>query len=155
MFTGITTEICQQAWEIITPSLAAASKDGVTNNHAGTVIVLDPQTEEVIFSAVIDSEHEKALMYSEIAKAKAEVSRRTGMPSSLVQTQDPDLYVEGDTNWGGSTVDEGGLVVAFSGVQAVFDEMIAEWMASAIRAICRDQMTEVMVADGSFLLNQS
>lgn len=62
------------------------------------------------------------------------MSHRIKLPSSMIQTQYPHPYVLGNTKWGGDTVDEGGLVVAFSGVQAMHDKMISEWMVSANRA---------------------
>ncbi|MCL2869445.1 hypothetical protein FWF48_01380 [Candidatus Saccharibacteria bacterium] len=95
----------------------------------------------VCFTAEIDPKAKDAAKYRELALAKAFVSLKTGMASSLVQTQYPYLYDAGDTKWGGSTIMPGGIIIGFSGVQAVFDEMIAEWMASAIRAIYRDIMT--------------
>lgn len=159
MFTGIDEDICAYAWELLQPSIKNLAEFGVTNKHAGVVIVLDPDEPysdsigiPILFGdSVSDQDYEK---YNEIACAKALVSWRTGLPSSLVQTEFPYLYREGDTKWGGSTVDAGGLVVAFSGVQAVYDELISEWMASTIRALCRNEMTRpggVMEHDSSFL----
>ena len=43
------------------------------------------------------------------------------------------------TQWGGSIVRDG-LICAFSGVQPIFDEMIAGWMADAVIACCRHAM---------------
>ena len=81
------------------------------------------------------------------------MSRHTGLPSRQVQQESPHLYRHGDTKWGGSVV-RNGLIVAFSGVQAVFDEMIAGWMADAIIALCRNDMTKpdgIMASDSSFV----
>lgn len=155
-FTGITQATCAKAWNsMVFPSLAPLAGLGIINKYAGCIVVLDPNSSEfaVLFSATINSAEDDQ-RYMHIAMAKAEVSRRTGLSSSLVQTQYPHLYTEGDTKWGGSTVDGVGLVVAFSGVQAVYDEMISEWMASAIRALCRNEMTKkggVMDSEDSFL----
>lgn len=159
MFTGINKDICANAWAALQPSIEHMSTLGITNRHAGVVIVLDPNesydTEMFDYLPIVftgqasDQDYDK---YREIAWSKASLSWRTGLPSSLVQTQYPYLYQEEDTKWGGSTVDKGGLIVAFSGVQAVYDEMISEWMASAIRALCRNEMPAVMAHDSSFLL---
>ena len=153
MFTGIDREICQRAWSIVLPSVWAARDDGVTNKHAGTIIVLDPSTGEVLFQARVTMDHPEAEKYDEIALAKADLSWRNKRPSREIQQAAPHLYVAGDTKWGGSVVRDG-LVVAFSGVQAVFDEMIAGWVADAIIAICRDAMTKadgVMASDSSYI----
>lgn len=155
-FTGITQATCEMAWRtMVFPSLAPLADLGIINKYAGCIVVLDPNSSEfaVLFSATINGENDDYI-FDKIAHAKARISHRTGLSSSLVQTQYPHLYTEGDTKWGGSTVDGVGLVVAFSGVQAVYDEMISEWMASAIRALCRNEMTKkggVMDSEDSFL----
>ncbi len=150
MFKGLSHEICQQAWELVLPAIRNAAETGVTNKLAGTIVVLYPGTDVPVFTAQIDPDQDQK--YVEIASKKALLSARTGMPSSVIQQQCPHLYEIGDTKWGGSTVMPGGIVVAFSGVQAVFDEMIAEWVASAIRAICRYEMTK---PDGVMLANSA
>jgi hypothetical protein len=138
MFTGISTEICAQAWEIILPSIEKAAAMGVTDRLAGTVIVLDPtlETHEILFTGHVGEPNPNPTGW---ATAKAAVTLRTGLDSSRVRQDFPHLYKEGDIKWPGAIVRDG-LVVAFSGVQGEFDEMIAEWMVSAIRAICRDAM---------------
>ncbi|MCA9349192.1 hypothetical protein KC878_03575 [Candidatus Saccharibacteria bacterium] len=157
MFTGISEGVCGFAWHtMVLPAIQPLADIGVINKHAGCIVVVDPNAPEfqVIFTATINGAEEDQ-KYMHIAMAKAAVSHRTGLSSSLVQTQYPYRYREGDTKWGGSTVDRGGLVVAFSGVQAVYDEMISEWMASAIRALCRNEMMRsggVMENDNSFLI---
>jgi len=142
MFTGLTEDICQQAWELILPTINYAIRNEITNNYAGTIVVVRSETADEeefnFFRSLPDSDPK----YKTIAISKAYVSISTGLPSSVVQQQCPYLYEAGDTKWGGSTVMPGGVVVAFSGVQTVFDEMIAEMMASAIRGLCRWEMTK-------------
>lgn len=153
MFTGLNEQICATAWETILPAIEAAANNGTTNKLAGCIVVLDLRQDYRLFTRTIGTPDDNA-KYSAIANAKAQLSRKTGLPSSRVQQEFPYLFEVGDTKWGGSTVAPGGLVVAFSGVQAVFDEMIAEWMASAIRAICRNEMNKpdgVMSGDFSFI----
>ena len=157
MFTGISEDVCGFAWhKMVLPAIAPMAELGIINRYAGCIIVVDPYFPGFtpLFTATINGENDDYI-YMRIAEAKARVSHRTRLSSSLVQTQYPYLYKEGDTKWGGSTVDAGGLVVAFSGVQAVYDEMIAEWMASAIRALCRNEMVRdggVMQDAGPFLI---
>lgn len=98
MFTGLTREICETAWEICLPSLAQAAKLGVSNKLAGTIVVLDPWTGECLFSGVVDLDHPDKLKYDEIALAKARVSWETGLTSRQVQQDAPHLYRPGMTN---------------------------------------------------------
>ncbi|NTW62397.1 hypothetical protein HGB25_03250, partial [Candidatus Saccharibacteria bacterium] len=84
------------------------------------------------------------------ARAKAEVTWATRRPSREVQQTAPHLYEAEDTKWGGSVIRED-LIVAFSGVQAIFDEMIAGWLADAIIALAREQMELIMAHDGSYV----
>lgn len=141
MFTGLSKEVCQQAWDMIYPSIAHAANHCITNKHAGTMVVARQARADntFFFHVSVKGSDEK---YLSIATQKAELSLRTGLPSSVVQHQYPYLYQEGDTKWGGSTVLPGGVVVAFSGVQAVYDEMFAEMMASAIKGLCRYEMVK-------------
>lgn len=162
MFVGISKEICEQADKILAPAIARAVKRGVTNKLAGCIVVLDPRMPyigqaadnlPVIFKSTINDELADA-KYVQIAYHKAWLTFKYRLPSAIIQQQYPYLYAEGNTKWGGSTIDDGGLIVAFSGVQAVFDEMIAEWYASSIRALCRWEMTKpdgVMSSDSSFI----
>lgn len=154
-FAGVTTEICEIAWELTLPSLTKSSDIGVTNKPkpTGTVVVLDPRTGAVLFQARANEDHPDAEKYDEIALAKATVTVETGLPSRKVQQDAPHLYEAGQTKWGGSAIQDG-LIVAFSGVQAVFDEAISKNMIAWIIAICQDEMTRsggVMDSESSFL----
>lgn len=159
MYHGISDEICGRAWVIVDSGLLRAASSGAhplfnVNKYAGTIVVLHPIEGGVLFTETIETngKYEDA-KYSRIAHAKAALTRRTGMSSREIQQRAPHLLQDGDVKWGGSVIRDG-LVVAFSGVQAVYDEMIADWMASAIIAICRNEMTRdggVMDADYSFI----
>ncbi len=153
MFTGLTSATCAEAWRITRASINQAFSEGTINKFAGTIIVLDPHNGEVLFEAHANRDHLKHELYAKIALAKARVSWKTGLPSRVVQQEAPHLYQEGMTKWGGAVI-EHKLVVAFSGVQAVFDEAISWTMLSWIFAICRDEMTKddgVMAAKSSFI----
>ncbi len=154
MYRGISEEICDLAWCMVRQGVNAARNDGVTNKLAGTIVVLHPRDGSVLFTETIETNGTRDDdKYKRIAHAKAQLSKRTKMSSREVQQRAPHLLQDGDVKWGGSVIRDG-LIVAFSGVQAVFDEMIAEWMASAIIAICRNEMTRqggVMDADYSFI----
>lgn len=140
MYQGITPAICDRAWNITFGSISGAALTGTIDKVAGTIVVLDPLNGEVLYTSQIDPSHEKAEKYDQIAKAKAEVSLLTGLSSRRVQQDAPHLYQPGMTKWGGSVV-ENNLVVAFSGVEAVFDEAIAGTMLRWIVALCQHEMT--------------
>ncbi len=153
MYAGLTEEICTAAWDIVLTTVEYAYERGITNKLAGTIVVLDPYTGTVLFKCRVDQNHPDAEKYDEIALAKAQVSWETGLPSRQVQQEAPHLYRPGMTKWGGSVI-ENKLVVAFSGVQAVFDEAIAASMLAWIIALCRHEMTKeggVMASDSSFI----
>jgi len=138
MFTGISKEICAQAWDILLPAIEKAAALEVTDGLRGTILVIDPAspTHEVLFTGHVGEPEDPFL---ENATGKAKVTLRVGLDSSRVRQDFPHLYVKGDIKYPGAILRDG-LVVAFSGVQSEFDEMISEWMVSAIRAICRDAM---------------
>ncbi len=138
MFTGINATICAQAWDIIVPAIEKAAQVEVTNGLRGTIMVIDPNssTHDVLFVAHVGDEDPEFLQN---VKGKVAVTLRTGLDSARVRQDFPHLYKEGDIKYPGAIIRDG-LVVAFSGVQGEFDEMICEWMVSAIRAISRDLM---------------
>lgn len=140
MFTGISKEICEMAWQIVLPSITRAAGIGVSNKLAGTVVVLDPWSGELLFTAQVNPEHPDAEKYDEIAAAKAAISWEAKLPSRKVQQDAPNLYRIGMTKWGGAVI-ENNQVVSFSGVQAVFDEAIAWSMLKWIVAMCQHEMT--------------
>lgn len=138
MFTGITEEICSEAWAVIVPAIQKAAELEVTNGLRGTLIVLDPQspTDEILFTGHVGDEDPEFLQN---VKGKVAVTLRTGYDSEKIRMDLPHLYQEGDIKYPGA-IKRDGLVIAFSGVQGEFDVMICEWMASTIRAICRIEM---------------
>lgn len=159
-YAGLTTAICQKAWAIVSVAVDAAHEDDVTNKFDGTIVVCYPRSSSdtnarfgLIFEDSVDPSSPNKEKYTEIAIAKAKVSWETGLSSRKVQQDAPFLYREGMTKWGGSVI-ENGLIVAFSGVQAVFDEAIAGTMLRWIVALCQDEMTKsdgVMASDSSFI----
>lgn len=136
------------AVDIIRPAIGITHGKDITTKLAGAFVVLDPRTGEVLFEADIDPNHEKAQQYRVVARGKADMSWVTGLPSREVQQSDPFIYEVGDIKWGGAVVRGLGqrkLVVAFSGVQAAFDEMFAGWLADTLVALCRYEMETVVM----------
>jgi hypothetical protein len=136
MFTGITREICEQAWGLIEPALNHGADLGIVNGYKGSLVVLDPIAGDgsIFFTAHPGGEvHQETLGF---ATAKAAVAFRTGRDTSTLRTHYPHLYTAGDIVYPGGVVRDG-MVVAYSGVQGEIDEMVAEWFVSAVRALAR------------------
>lgn len=158
MYTGLSPKICHRAWVITEQSVLQAADMGVTNKTAGTIVVVYPRVDPnddftMVYNADIDAMHENSLKYTKIAVAKARISWQTGLSSRQVQQDAPFLYREDMAKWGGSVI-ENGLIVAFSGVQAIFDEAIAGTMLRWIVALCQNEMVKeggVMEMDTNFI----
>ncbi len=153
MYSGLNRDICKSAWDICRPALVASAQRSITNKLAGTIVVLSPITGELLFSESVNTTHPDKKKYDEIALAKAQVSWATGLTSRQVQQYAPHLYQPGMTKWGGAVI-ENKLVVAFNGVQAVFDEAIAWMVLNWVLAICQNEMTKpggVMASGSSFI----
>lgn len=155
-FTGLTADICNQAVCLAGPSIDKLLAER-GNRQAGDLIIIDPTIPyEPKYKAPTDANFDELVLWSyqwgnpsewefpftEIAKSKAYISWKTGQPAHRVQMDYPYLYQKGWTKFGGSYVDAGGLVVAFSGVQWFFDRAISEIVAAFIRALCMQQMHE-------------
>lgn len=152
MFTGISSTICAQAWEIIVPAIEKAAEVEITNGLRGTIMVIDPNSadNDVLFVGHVGDEDP---VFLENVKGKVAVTLRTGLDSMRVRQDFPHLYQAGDIKYPGA-INRDGLVVAFSGVQGELDEMICEWMVAAIRGISRDLMLRpggAADAEGAYL----
>jgi hypothetical protein len=149
MFAGVTTEICAQAWELVLPGIEKGHAAGLLNGLRGGLAVLDPATPggKPLFTAGIGEEGPK---FIEFATAKARLAAREQIDTSRLRQDFPHRYRPGDIKWPGGVVRDG-LAFGFSGVQGDYDEMICDWMAAAIRAICRIQFAEADKEGGPFL----
>lgn len=149
MFAGLNQEICARAWAVIEPAVLKAAEMAVTDGARGTLIVLHPAIKDgtIMFTAHVGDPNSE---YLANAKGKVAVTLRTGMDSSRVRQDFPYLYRAGDIKYPGAIIREG-LIVAFSGVQGEFDEMICEWMVAALRGICRNGFAEADKAPGAYL----
>ena len=60
MFTGITREICEQAWQIVEPAIAKAAELGVIAGYQGNIVVLDPVADDgsILFTTAGKNEPE-------------------------------------------------------------------------------------------------
>lgn len=159
MFVGLTEELCRKALEIVRPTIETAMENGTVKRKQGYLVVLDPTKpwepkymgvgstaddpfyrDVVLFEEYWDDQRGFDAPFGVVALQKAFASWKTGVSAQDIQQHAPYLYQYGWTKWGGSAVGEGGLVVAFSGVQFYYDQMISEMMLAAIKAVCLDEM---------------
>jgi hypothetical protein len=166
----LTTEICDVAHQAIRSTIEWVMDYRDGDSKAGFLVVLDPTVPSsrsgspgslrlgwhpglekvmqrpfvdkvVLFSESFGDREEWAYPFEEIALAKAYASWMTGLPSYRIQQDAPYLYQEAMAKYGGSAVDiTGQLVVAFSGFEDYFDQMISEAMLAAIKATCLHDM---------------
>ena len=141
----LTKELAQEAVEVVMPAIMNMMAQGKVNRRDLAIVILDPG---VLFVAG-QSRFDRAILYKhsignpsgwgdhydDIAAGKAAVTWMTGLPSHMVQQLAPHLYSEGDVRHGGSA-NLMGIIVACSGVESFFDQMFAEMIASACRALC-------------------
>lgn len=146
----LTMEVAQKATEMAISSFDRLFIDGAleAKRRAMAVVVLDPTqpfgdgakfSEAVLYEGRV-GEIGWERNYAKIAKLKAWLSWRTGLPAHLVREQSPYLYLFDDVKYGGSVVFEGGLIVGASGVEWYFDRMVAYWTAAACQALCMQKM---------------
>lgn len=150
--------MAETAVRIVKPSILNAMEIGLLKRRDLHIVVLDPVVDyvdgsllpaiyEFSFGNPIKWEHR----FDTIARAKALVTWRTGLPTHLVQQSFPYLLQGRDTPlWGSVNLE--GIIVAASGVQPWFDEMISYQVAAACRALCISKMqTETLPDDQIFL----
>ena len=153
MFPGVTEESCAMAWSVIEPAIERSRGVGLITGLRGTIMVLDPANPDPAAPLFVGHVGEPNAEYLRNVEGKVAVTIRTGLDSSRVRQDFPHLYREGDIKYPGAIIREG-LIVAFSGVQGDFDEMICEWMVAALRAIARDRFARpggADDADGAYL----
>lgn len=160
LFPGITYDVCDLALNIQVPAFKRAFEMGVARRFAGTFVVMAPHAQassphpsldEVEAAALIkrriDPQWPEVAKYDEIALSKAAVLwglRPVLGPNFTtrdVQQGYPHLYLPGMVKYGGG-VCQSGVIYAFSGVQANYDEAFALSVAAWVEAMCREAMVD-------------
>lgn len=158
LFPGITQEVCSVAFDIQLAAFQSANRKGVTNRFAGTLVVVNPHATpsspeaaikeidgNVLFARRVDRDYAQASRFDELALSKAAVlwTLRPVLGANFttrdVQQNYPHLYLPGMVKYGGG-VCRNGVVYAFSGVQANYDEAFALGVAVWVEAMCREAM---------------
>lgn len=143
----LTREVAQQAVEFVLPAVMRLI-EGKTFKRGDLHIViakvgLIPNSmaftlwceEGILYEHSIGDRGAWYLDFGHIARSKCYLSWRHGMSTQMLQARAPYLLELGDTVYYGSAVSDE-LVVACSGVQPYFDQMISSWVLEACRALC-------------------
>ena len=150
MSIGILTPgLAYEAVQTLKPQIEQFLQQHAKRQHLAIVVTaveeISPRSPDKSFEEdclVVDSigdpndwEHD----YKSIALSKAEKSVRTGMATAKLG---PQYLLDADTVfWGSEVLD--GIVVACSGVEPYYDEMVSMWIAATIRAFCKKAFAEL------------
>ncbi|KKQ00513.1 MAG: hypothetical protein US77_C0012G0001 [Microgenomates group bacterium GW2011_GWC1_38_14] len=156
MFQGLTVHLVNEAVAIVTPMIEQfLGWDRTGGRHDLYLVVLKPETEEILYETAFGGPlSEWKHPYNKIALAKARQCARTGMVGRTLLRDAPWLIEPGDVRYVGGVV-ENGLVVAASGVQDHFDEMISWMVLSVIQGLCRDEVSKFTSDDPDFFGEQN
>ena len=151
MSYAINTKQAELAVRLVLPSIKYTMGLGLADGEHLHIVVLHPEAKydpaekierSILYEFSVGNKAEWKYPYAEIARSKARITLRTGMPSLYVVQCAPHLLHFSDTKYGGSAYLDG-IVVACSGVQEHFDEMFSMWIASAIKGLALERMQEI------------
>ena len=152
----LTKELATEAIQMVLPAFHTAAATGKFKRDSIYIVVMDPRKKpgEFTFDASILLEYgigPEAENYKPVARAKARRAWETGLTGQTIQSLAPHLFDVGDTKWHGDAVYME-LVVAASGIQGHFDELVSWWVLHAIIALCKDVTQNVlMTSEESFI----
>jgi hypothetical protein len=150
MSLGILTPgLVHEAFELVRPQIEATLKSRAKREHLAIVVTapeaINPRNPDKSFKDDCylvtgigdkdDWEHD----YEAVALSKADESARTGKGTAKLA---PHYLLDEDTVYWGSVVIED-IVVACSGAEAYFDEMFSGWIATAIKALCKEKFAKL------------
>jgi hypothetical protein len=144
MFRGLTHDLVEEAVRIVLPTVEHFLQSERTGGRPNLyLVVLEPRSENVLYEIAFgDGKSIWKYEFDQFALAKARQCMRTGMVGRNVLRDAPWLVKPDDTRYVGG-VYENGLVVAASGVQDHFDEMISWLVLSTIQGLCRDEVSKI------------
>lgn len=133
----------QKAVEMVMPLILAAMESRVFKRRHLHIVVLDPAVTPnndlpVLYENSIGDVSQWEHPYDQIARSKADLTWKWGIPTRELQLRMPHVLQPGDTLFGGSACVDG-IVVGVSGVQPHFDEMIATMVAAACKALSTER----------------
>jgi hypothetical protein len=140
----VNEDLVKRAVDMVRPMIDKLLGSDITGGRPNLHLVVMVQEEEKIIYQESFGEDRTTWkhQFDIIARKKAYLCKRTGMVARSVRNNAPWLYKIGDTRYVGGVI-ENGLIVAASGVQDHFDEMISWIVLSAIQGVCRDEMARI------------
>lgn len=137
-------EIAEAAFEIIKPSVQKLLKERAVREDMH-IVVMNPTIKpwEGSFEDAVLAEFSTtdksgwANTYDVFALGKAKQAWRDGRDNVSKHLLSPATLKDGDVAFYGS-FDYEGVIVAASGVEAWFDQLVSGWMALTIQQLCQD-----------------
>lgn len=154
----LTQQLARQAIELVLPVLALMTEQGIVKRRDMHIVVLDPTHTGRFEDSAILCEHQVGDVrkwehsYDAIALKKAKMSFEHRLPSQVIVEQVPYLLEGGDTKYFGNACQDG-LIVAASGVEPWFDQMVSEMIVAVIRGLCIDEMRKEIAGAAGDTLN--
>lgn len=141
--------VAEEAVALVFPSITELLQSRRTLRKGCVIVVLEPLGAAKVgheFTGKLDEAHD----YNRIAFRKALKAWETKMNTSLLQAQKPGLFGEGDTHFGGGVCLDGIAAVGVSGLEEENDEMIAMWVATAIKRLLISKMKKFLESGKDF-----
>lgn len=156
--------VAEQAVRIADMTFTGMLQENFFNRNALHVVVLDPTRRydghNTLLQAILYEEsfgeprEQWERPFDDFACKKAYIAWRTGMDTHLVQQRFPHLYGEGNIKFGGGVLRDG-IVVGVSGVQWYFDQMFAELVVSACKALSIQRMADELSGESPYIRKRS
>lgn len=152
----LTRELAEEAASCVYPMFQETLQRGLLKRPGLHIVIMDPARpfgcgcsfEEAILCEIRWGD--VAERYGKIAREKAEISWRTGLPAHLVLHTAPYLLTERNTKWGGSDA-RYNLVVGCSALDWYMDLLFAESILAACKALTLREMARVTASQATFL----
>ena len=139
----VTEGLVLRAISLIKPTIRSIlGSDLVERRRNIHIVVIEPGGQKFEQTIADDPKEEWKYPYDEIARRKARLCQESGKPSGHVLYRTPWLFKEGDARYAGGVVEDG-LVVAISGLQSHFDEMLSWMIFNAIAGLCMDKVAQM------------
>ena len=123
-----TKELVDSVFDIAMPTLSR-----IMENSKGNLAIIfhpaDMDLDEEPFYSKYFGDPQQRDKYHAFALAKARLSARTGLDTSVIISQFPDMLEAGDCIYGGG-IDRDDIIVAASGLSEIRDETCCEVIAS-------------------------
>lgn len=145
----LTPSLVREAYAVVVPQIVTILKERAKREHLAIVVTAtdaimerDPDKSFKDDCYLVTNLGDKADWehdYEAVALSKAEKSVRTGKATAELE---PHYLVDNDTvYWGSVVIDD--IVVACSGVEAYYDEMFSGWIATAVKALCKEKFANL------------